>query len=58
MLHIKFLDHRTRGSREEDFYRFFTIYGHGSHLCHVTNIILIKKIVVPLSEKVPHKIWL
>ena len=26
----------TYGSGEEDFLRFFTIYGHGGHLGHVT----------------------
>ena len=36
MLHVKFQDHRTSGSGEEDFLRFFTIYGHGGHLGHVT----------------------
>ena len=36
MLHAKFQDHRTSGSGEEDFLRFFTIYGHGGHLGHVT----------------------
>ena len=29
------------GSREEDFLRVFTIYGHGGHLGHVTWIIYI-----------------
>ena len=28
------------GSREEDFWRFFTIYGHGGHLCQQTMTIL------------------
>ena len=33
----KFQDHRTSGSEEEDFLRFFTIYGHGGlYLGHVT----------------------
>ena len=37
MLHAKFQDHRTFGSGEEDLLRFFPIiYGHGSHLGHVT----------------------
>ena len=38
MLHAKFQDHRTSGSGEEDFQSFFTIYGHGGHLGHVTSI--------------------
>ena len=36
MLHAKFQDHRTSGSREEDFLKVFTIYGRGGHLGHVT----------------------
>ena len=42
MLHAKFQDHRTSGSREEDFFKVFTIYGHGGHLGHVTWAIYIK----------------
>ena len=38
MLQAKFQDHRTSGSGEEDFQRFFTIYGRGGHLGHVTSI--------------------
>ena len=38
MLHTKFLGNRPAGSGEEDFYRVFTIYGHGSHLGHATSI--------------------
>ena len=36
MLHAKFQDHRTSGSGEEDFFKVFTIYGHGGQLGHVT----------------------
>ena len=36
MLHAKFQDHRTSNSGEEFFLSFFTIYGHGGHLGHVT----------------------
>ena len=36
MLHIMFQDNRPKGSGEEDFYKVFTIYGHGGHLGHVT----------------------
>ena len=36
MLHAKFQDHRTSGSREEDFFKVFTIYWHGGQLGHVT----------------------
>ena len=40
MLHTKFRGNRPAGSRE-DFLRVFTKYGHGSHLGHVTSIMLI-----------------
>ena len=36
MLHARFQDHRTSGSGEEDFFKVFTIYGHGGHLGNVT----------------------
>ena len=42
MLHAMFQDPRPSGSGEEDFLRFFTIYGCGGHLCHVTWIIHIR----------------
>ena len=35
MLYTKFLNHRTLGSREEDF-EMFTIYGYGRQFGHVT----------------------
>ena len=35
MLHAKFQDHRTSGSGEEDFLRFYHIW-RGDHLGHVT----------------------
>ena len=38
MLHTKFRGNWPAGSGEEDFYRVFTIYGHGGHLGHVTSI--------------------
>ena len=38
MLHTKFRGNRLAGSREEDFKRVFTIYGHGSHLDHMTSL--------------------
>ena len=38
MLHTKFHRNRPYGSREEDFFTGFTIYGHGGHLGHVTSI--------------------
>ena len=36
MIHAMFQDHRTSGSGEEYFLRFFIIYGHGGHLGQVT----------------------
>ena len=38
MLHTKFRGNRPAGSGEKDLWRVFTIYGHGSHLGHVTSI--------------------
>ena len=37
MLHAKFCGNQTIGS-EKDFLRVCTIYGHGSHLGHVTQL--------------------
>ena len=39
MLHTIFRGYRPAGCGEEDFVRFFTIYGRGRHLGHVTRII-------------------
>ena len=39
MLHTKFRENRPAGL-SENFYRVFTIYGHGGHLGHVTRIML------------------
>ena len=36
MPHTKFHDNRPAGSGEEDFEGFFTLYGHVSHIGHVT----------------------
>ena len=41
MLHTKFQGHRFIGSVEKDFFKVFTIYGHGSHVGHVTQLICI-----------------
>ena len=38
MLHTKFRENRPAGSGEEDFLNVFTIYGHGGHLGHVTQM--------------------
>ena len=40
MLHTKFHGNWPAGSGEEDFFKVFTIYGHGGHLDHVTSITL------------------
>ena len=40
MLHAKFQDHRTLGSRDKDFLRI-VIYGHGVYLGRVTKTIFI-----------------
>ena len=40
MLHTKFDQNLPSGSRIEDVESVFTIYWHGSHLGHVTSIIL------------------
>ena len=41
MPHTKFRENRSTGSGEDDFLRVCTIYGRGSHLGHVTSIMLI-----------------
>ena len=38
MLYNKLRGNQPAGSGEEDFFRVFTIYGHGGHLGHVTDI--------------------
>ena len=38
MIHTKFHGNRPAGFGEEDFLKFFTIYGRGGHLGHVTSI--------------------
>ena len=41
MLHATFQDHRTSNSEEDFFKVFFTLYGRGGHLGHVTCTIYI-----------------
>ena len=41
MQHTKFRGNQSTGSREKDFWRVFTIYGHGGHLGNVTTIVSI-----------------
>ena len=57
MLHAKFHYHRISGSAKRIFFKVFTIFGHGSHLGHVTKMIF-TKFMFPLPKKAPHKIWL
>ena len=40
MLHTKFHRNQPNGSLKEDVLSDFTIYGHDSHLGHVTSIML------------------
>ena len=40
MLHTKFEGYRSIGSVEEEvFFKVFTIYGHGGHVGHVTQLV-------------------
>ena len=39
MLPIKFQGHQTIGSGEKRSFKVFTIYGHGGHVGHVTQLI-------------------
>ena len=41
MLSTKFQGHQIIGSGEEDFFKDFTIYRHGGHVGHVTQLICI-----------------
>ena len=41
MLHTKFQGHQSIASGEEDFFKVFTIYGHGGHVGQVTKLICI-----------------
>ena len=56
MLHAKFQDHTTSGSGEEVFFIFFTIYGHGGHLGHVTLTININ-FCSPFSRRIHMKFY-
>ena len=57
ILHAKFQDNRTSGSGEEDFEKFFTIYGLGGYFVHVTWTIYIN-FCFPLPKEDAHTIWL
>ena len=56
MLHTKFQGHWSIGSGEEDFLIFFTIYGHGSHVGHVTQLICINFHFL-FSLKLSYEFW-
>ena len=59
MLHTMFRGNRSNDSGE-DFRRFFTIYGHGGHLGHVTSIMIIHfHFLLPesLNTKFEYKKW-
>ena len=56
MLHTKFQGHRSIGSGEEDFLSFFTIYGHGDHVGHETQLICIKFHFL-FSLKLSYEFW-
>ena len=56
MLHTKFQGYRSIGSGEEDFFKVFTIYGHGGHVGHVTQLIYINfHFYSPL--KLSYELW-
>ena len=56
MLHIKFQGHWSIGSGEEEFFKVFTIYGHGSHVGHVTQLICINFHSL-FSLKLSYEFW-
>ena len=56
MLHTKFQGHRSVGSGEEDFFKVFTIYGYGSHVGHVTQLICINFHSL-FSLKLSYEFW-
>ena len=41
MQHTKFQDHSSIASGEEDFFKVFTIYGHGGRVGKVTQLVCI-----------------
>ena len=49
--HTMFQEHRTFSSALD-----FAIYGHGSHLGHVSKTIF-TKFTFPISKRAPHKVW-
>ena len=64
MLYTKFKGNRPAGFRGEVFWKVFTIYGHGSHLCHTTQIIWINfcspillRLIMKFSFDWPSGFW-
>ena len=56
MLLTKFQGHGSIGSGEEDFFKVFTIYGHGSHVGHVTQLSCINFRFL-FSLKLSYEFW-
>ena len=50
MRHTIFQENRTLGSSED-----FAVYGHGSHLGHVSKTVF-TKFTFPISKRAPHKV--
>ena len=53
MLHTKFQGHRFIVSGD-DFFKVFTIYGHGGHAGYVTHLY---KFSFPFSLKLSYELW-
>ena len=51
MLHTKFHGHWSIGSGEEDFFKGFTIYGHGGHVGHLCKFSFL------FSFKLSYELW-
>ena len=56
MLHTKFQGHGSIGSGEEDFFKIFTIYRHGGHVGHLTQLICINFHAL-FSPKLSYEFW-
>ena len=56
MVHTMFQGHWSIGSGEEDFFKDFTIYEHGSHVGHVTQFICISFHFL-FSLKLSYEFW-
>ena len=56
MLHTNFQGHPLFGSREEDFFKVFTMYGHGAILVMWPG--RFEQTFIPLPMEAPQQIWL